>query len=490
MDGDELKQGRRARWSSFAFVVACVWIAWRSMLRLELLGWDSYPLIAAGRFESAADWLGTLREPLMDGRYPLGHYWRPLVHYSFALDHAIWGLTPFGYHLTDVLILCANAVLLTLLASRFFVSRWCVIAGVYFAFHDVHVDVLQAPARRADALALMFTLLALVTTLSFVKRPAIRCVATAMCCVLALMSKETGAVAVVAVVLVHFIVGREHGVVARTTRALREAWPALAGFALTFAGRAAVLGGLGGARESSLSSALLEAPDTLARYAPTLLAPPLLRSFGAWSMSLSIVVAAALALGCIEALRRVRARSARELAQPFASVLLFCVAWFVVLALTTALSGAERGWYELPFTAPATLLYFALFALAFEAAGRRSFVVALFVTPLVLAGVQFRTRAIPMELAEASDAERRFLDAFENAVRGAQRGEVVRVAGFVPEIACSAPALEGRARSVTMLAPYSVQAYADLVFGVGRVALVDPRHSVVPPGAVGVVLTR
>ena len=171
-------------------------------------------------------------------------------------------------------------------------------------------------------------------------------------------------------------------------------------------------------------------------------------------------------------------------------MLLFCVAWFVVLALTTALSGAERGWYELPFTAPATLLYFALFALAFEAAGRRSFVVALFVTPLVLAGVQFRTRAIPMELAEASDAERRFLDAFENAVRGAQRGEVVRVAGFVPEIACSAPALEGRARSVTMLAPYSVQAYADLVFGVGRVALVDPRHSVVPPGAVGVVLTR
>jgi hypothetical protein len=36
----------------------------------------------------------------MDGRFPGGHYYRPLVHLSFARDFAMWGLNAFGYHLT------------------------------------------------------------------------------------------------------------------------------------------------------------------------------------------------------------------------------------------------------------------------------------------------------------------------------------------------------------------------------------------------------
>src|SRR3990172_2364776 len=37
---------------------------------------------------------------------------RPAVTLSYALDYAIWGLDPFGYHLTNLLLHCLNVALL------------------------------------------------------------------------------------------------------------------------------------------------------------------------------------------------------------------------------------------------------------------------------------------------------------------------------------------------------------------------------------------
>ena len=56
-----------------ALVAALVgaWV-WRPLLELELLGWDSYPMIAAGRVEGFGGVFTTFGEELMDGRmYPL-----------------------------------------------------------------------------------------------------------------------------------------------------------------------------------------------------------------------------------------------------------------------------------------------------------------------------------------------------------------------------------------------------------------------------------
>lgn len=42
----------------------------------------------------------------------LGNVFRPLVNLSYALDHAVWGLAPFGYHLTSLLLHAAGVALL------------------------------------------------------------------------------------------------------------------------------------------------------------------------------------------------------------------------------------------------------------------------------------------------------------------------------------------------------------------------------------------
>ena len=54
----------------------------------------------------------------MDGRYPNGHFYRPVTTLSFALDHAVWGLDPSGYHLTDLALLLACAIGVAALARR------------------------------------------------------------------------------------------------------------------------------------------------------------------------------------------------------------------------------------------------------------------------------------------------------------------------------------------------------------------------------------
>ena len=52
-------------------------------------------------------------------RYLLGYsVFRPLVNLSYAADYSLWGLDPFGYHLTSVALHMANVALLFALVWR------------------------------------------------------------------------------------------------------------------------------------------------------------------------------------------------------------------------------------------------------------------------------------------------------------------------------------------------------------------------------------
>src|SRR5262249_28726875 len=43
---------------------------------------------------------------------------RPLINLSYAIDRALWGAAPFGFHVTSVLLHAANVILLFHLAAR------------------------------------------------------------------------------------------------------------------------------------------------------------------------------------------------------------------------------------------------------------------------------------------------------------------------------------------------------------------------------------
>jgi len=88
----------------------------------------------------------------------LGMFYRPVVMVSLALDYALWGLRPFGFHLTNVLLHAANSILAFAVLRR--VSRSnevAFVAALLFAVHPAHKGVV-AIADRTGVLSAFFFL--------------------------------------------------------------------------------------------------------------------------------------------------------------------------------------------------------------------------------------------------------------------------------------------------------------------------------------------
>ncbi len=88
--------------------------------------------------------------------------WHPLTWLSHMLDVSVWGLNPWGHHLTSLLLHMANAILLFLVfrAMTGFLWRGAFIAAV-FALHPLHVESVAWVAERKDVLSTFFGLLAM-----------------------------------------------------------------------------------------------------------------------------------------------------------------------------------------------------------------------------------------------------------------------------------------------------------------------------------------
>lgn len=83
-----------------------------------------------------------------------GHYW-PVTYTSFWLEHKLWGLTPFGTHLVNVLLYMVNVLLLWRLLRHLVVpGAWVV--GALFAVHPMHVDSVAWAIGRKDLLSGLF----------------------------------------------------------------------------------------------------------------------------------------------------------------------------------------------------------------------------------------------------------------------------------------------------------------------------------------------
>jgi protein O-mannosyl-transferase len=99
----------------------------------------------------------------------MGH-WIPVTWLSFGLDHALWGMDPFGYHLTNILLHAANAALFYLLALRLLrlastgasagaLRLGAVVAALFFAVHPLRVESVAWVTERRDVLSALFYLL-------------------------------------------------------------------------------------------------------------------------------------------------------------------------------------------------------------------------------------------------------------------------------------------------------------------------------------------
>ena len=114
--------------------------------------------------------------------FRLGHY-VPLSWMTLGMDYVAWGMNPFGYHLTSLLLHAADAVVLWFLARNLLrlsvrgaydasaLDGAAACAALAFALHPLRVESVAWVTERRDVLSLLFYLLSVAAYLRFAEHP-------------------------------------------------------------------------------------------------------------------------------------------------------------------------------------------------------------------------------------------------------------------------------------------------------------------------------
>ncbi len=125
-----------------------------------------------------------------------GSIYRPVFWMSLFIDRNLWGLDPFGYHLTNLVLHLLNGLLAFVLLCRFRLNpKAALAAGLIWLSLPINTEVVAWASGRAYLLCTLFILTALITSLTFVRRGgAPRLAAVFLASLLAVLSHELGIV--------------------------------------------------------------------------------------------------------------------------------------------------------------------------------------------------------------------------------------------------------------------------------------------------------
>ncbi|HKJ87227.1 MAG TPA: hypothetical protein VKA48_01720, partial [Gammaproteobacteria bacterium] len=214
-----------------------------------------------------------------------GNFYRPVMHLVYMAEYHVFGLSPWGYHLVNVVLHSANALLVFVLARLVLTGGagpvkpgaghpvlLPFLAGLLFALHPVNTEVANWVAAIPE-LTMTLSVVSSFCLYVIASRSEGRAVplyaASLALYFVALLSKETGIVLVLLIVAWEVVRGR--GIIGR--------WRSLAGYpvvaAVYMAVRMKVLSGAGLDRGAGpeLYENILNVPPLLARYAGKLMVP-------------------------------------------------------------------------------------------------------------------------------------------------------------------------------------------------------------------------
>jgi len=162
------KTASHLRWALPSVIFIATVLVFLPSLQNGFLNWDDdFNLTNNTRYRG----LGLTNLLWMFKTFHAGHY-HPLTWLSFALDYQLWGMNPVGYHLTNVLLHGANAVLFYFVCLQLFKADtikpitdiWlrmtATLAALLFSIHPLRVESVTWATERRDVLSGCFLLLA------------------------------------------------------------------------------------------------------------------------------------------------------------------------------------------------------------------------------------------------------------------------------------------------------------------------------------------
>jgi len=160
------RQHRMIRWLVPVVVMIVSCVPFVPALWNDFVEWDDYENLVNNPDYRGLGW-SQLR--WMFTTFHLGPY-QPLSWFTLGIDYSIWGMNPFGYHLTNLVLHAANAVFFyyvsrTLLsivwsipdqAERSQVDYSAALAALLFAIHPLRVESVAWVTERRDVLSGLF----------------------------------------------------------------------------------------------------------------------------------------------------------------------------------------------------------------------------------------------------------------------------------------------------------------------------------------------
>ncbi|MBI3289102.1 MAG: tetratricopeptide repeat protein [Elusimicrobia bacterium] len=163
----------RIPWSALAIAGVLAFVAFLPALRADFVNWDDDVNFLMNPNYRGLGW-GHLK--WMFTTLQMGHY-QPLSWMSLGFDYVLWGMRPFGYHLTNVLLHAANAALFCVLCRHLLalaqpdrtsdLDAASLFAALLFSVHPLRVESVAWVTERRDVLSGMFYLL---TTIFYARR--------------------------------------------------------------------------------------------------------------------------------------------------------------------------------------------------------------------------------------------------------------------------------------------------------------------------------
>src|SRR5262249_51422 len=146
-------------WAMVALVFAATVLVYLPAMRAEFI-WNDIDYVTAPALQSAAG----LKRIWVEVGATEQYY--PLLHTAFWVEHMLWGDTPLGYHLVNVLLHAGAACLFAAVLRRLAVpGAW--LAALLFALHPICVESVAWISEQKNTLSLVFYLGAALAWLRF-----------------------------------------------------------------------------------------------------------------------------------------------------------------------------------------------------------------------------------------------------------------------------------------------------------------------------------
>ncbi len=136
--------------------------------------WDDEQFIYRNSFVTQFQLPQLLTESITSGAGEVSNYYRPLTSLSFAVDYAIWGMRPFGFHLTNTLLHLGAGLFLYFVLRQLsnspahppvFWQEWQWWIALFFLIHPVQTEAVSYINSRGDSLYVFLLMTSILSVL-------------------------------------------------------------------------------------------------------------------------------------------------------------------------------------------------------------------------------------------------------------------------------------------------------------------------------------